>query len=128
MFRMTKILIIGLLFSTAAWADRDDWSDYHHGHGHHHGYGYSGYPGGVIYTPQPIVEYVPQPVVQYVPVQPRYYAPPPPVGYYGYSQPSPQGMIGGMVGSAMGYELGRGDPLAAGIGAAAGAWLGNGRF
>jgi hypothetical protein len=31
-----------------------------------------------------------------------------------------------LVGSAMGYEMGRGDPLAAGIGAAAGSWIGNG--
>jgi len=33
-----------------------------------------------------------------------------------------------MVGSAMGYQLGNGDPIAAGIGAAAGALLGNGMY
>jgi uncharacterized protein YcfJ len=43
-----------------------------------------------------------------------------------YDQRSGTGLVGGMVGSAVGYEMGRGDPLAAGVGAAAGAWLGNG--
>ncbi len=129
MFRMAKIIIVGMLFSTAVLADDDDWGEHHHWR-HHHGYGYPVYREEIVYAPQPIVEYVPQPVVEYVPVQPRYYAPPPPppVGYYGYDQRSPQGLVGGMVGSAMGYELGRGDPLAAGIGAAAGAWFGNGRY
>lgn len=130
MFRMTQILIISLLFSTAAWADRDDWGGYHHDHRHHHyyqGYDQPYYREEIVYMP-PVVHYVPQPIVEYVPVQPRYYAPPPPVSYYSYDQRSPQGLVGGIVGSVMGYELGRGDPLAAGIGAAAGAWLGNGRF
>lgn len=114
MLTITKILIAGLLISSAAYAD-DDWGEHHHGHGHghHHGHGY--YPA-----------YIQERV--YVPVQQQYYAPPPPppprYGYY--DQRSPQGMMGGLVGSAVGYEMGRGDPLAAGIGAAAGALLGNG--
>jgi len=124
MFRMTKIIMLGLLLSSPAMADH--WHDHHHGHGgwrhHHHGH-HPRYREEIVYVPGRVVEYVP--------VQPRYYAPPPPppVSYRPYyDQRTPQGLVGGMVGSAMGYEMGRGDPLAAGIGAAAGAWLGNGMY
>lgn len=124
MFRIAKIIIVSVLFSSPALADHRHWHD-HHGHGHHrhhhhHGH-YPRYREEIVYVPGRIVEYVPAP---------RYYAPPPPppVSYYRYDQRSPQGMVGGMVGSVMGYEMGRGDPLAAGIGAAAGAWLGNGMY
>ncbi|OAI02404.1 hypothetical protein A1353_16570 [Methylomonas methanica] len=121
MFRMTKIMLIGLLFSSVALAD-DDWGEHRHHRHHHHGHGY-----GREYYPVERV-YVPERVVEYVPMQQHYYAPPPPppVRYGGYDQRSPQGLVGGLVGSAMGYEMGRGDPLAAGIGAAAGSWIGNG--
>jgi len=105
MFRPTAIAVLALLASGIAWAD-DDWDDH--------------YPGYYVER-----VYVPQPVVEYIPVQP-YYAPPPPPPSYGYYQPSTQGLVGGMLGSAVGYQLGYGDPLAAGLGAAAGAWLGNG--
>lgn len=117
MFRVAKLIMLGLLFSSAALADDDDWGEHHHRHGH----GY--YPA---YTVERV--YVPERVVEYVPVQQRYYAPPPPPPpvRYGYDQRSPQGLVGGLVGSAMGYEMGGGDPLAAGIGAAAGSWFGNG--
>ncbi|MFA6164941.1 MAG: glycine zipper 2TM domain-containing protein, partial [Methylobacter sp.] len=37
-----------------------------------------------------------------------------------------QGLAGGVIGSVFGYELGSGDPLATGLGAAAGSFLGNG--
>jgi hypothetical protein len=55
-------------------------------------------------------------------------------GYYSeqprYSPPqdprSHQGLAGGVVGSVLGYELGNGDPIATGLGAAAGSYLGNG--
>ncbi|MDI1231680.1 MAG: hypothetical protein PSV18_07265 [Methylobacter sp.] len=47
-----------------------------------------------------------------------------------YSQPrdprSHQGLAGGVVGSVLGYEIGNGDPIATGLGAAAGSYLGNG--
>lgn len=120
MFSMTKFVVIGVLFSSAVWADDDDWGERHH-HGHHrHGHDY--YPR---YREE--IVYVPQRVVEYVPAQPRYYAPPP-VSHYQYDQRSPQGLVGGVVGSAIGYQMGRGDPLGAGIGAAAGAWLGNGMY
>ncbi|OAI04472.1 hypothetical protein [Methylomonas methanica] len=124
MFRMTKIMLIGLLFSSVALAD-DDWGEHRHHRHHHHGHGY----GREYYPAYPVERvYVPERVVEYVPMQQHYYAPPPPppVRYGGYDQRSPQGLVGGLVGSAMGYEMGRGDPLAAGIGAAAGSWIGNG--
>lgn len=44
-----------------------------------------------------------------------------------YQDPrSHQGLAGGVVGSVLGYEIGNGDPLATGLGAAAGSYLGNG--
>lgn len=124
MFKTAKIIFLALIFSSAALAD-DDWDD-------RGGYPYYREeiiyaPPVVQYAPPPVVQYVAPPVVEYVPVQPRYYTPPP-VSYYGYDQRSPQGLLGGLVGSAIGYEIGQGDPLAAGIGAAAGAWFGNGNF
>jgi len=127
MFRITTFIIASLLFfSSSAYADHRDHGHHrhHHGHHHHHGYNRGYYPR---YRER---VFVPQPIVQYVPVQPRYYAPPPPppVYYNRYDRRTPQGLVGGVVGSAMGYELGRGDPLAAGIGAAAGAWIGNGMY
>ncbi|MGR8929232.1 MAG: hypothetical protein ACU836_01240 [Gammaproteobacteria bacterium] len=126
MFRIATFLIAGLFFSASALADHGEWRHHHHHHGHHrhhHGHDHGYYP---VYRER---VFVPQPIVEYVPARPRYYAPPPPPpAYYRYDQRSPQGMIGGIVGSAMGYELGRGDPMAAGIGAAAGAWLGNGMY
>jgi len=125
MFRMSKIILLGLMFSSTVWADDDDWDD-------RGGYRYPYYREEIIYAPPvveyvapPVVEYIAPPVVEYVPAQPRYYVPPPPVNYYRYDQRSPQGLVGGMVGSALGYELGAGDPLAAGLGAAAGTWFGN---
>lgn len=68
-----------------------------HHHGHHHDEGY--------YPPPP-----------------QYYAPPQPVYQ---DRRSHQGLAGGVVGSVIGYELGNGHPLATGIGAAAGSFLGN---
>ncbi|MGY6274067.1 hypothetical protein [Methylomonas sp. MgM2] len=108
MFRSAAIALIALPASSSAWADRGDWDDYD--------------PGYYVER-----VYVPQPVVEYIPVQP-YYAPPPPPSYGYYYQPPAQGLIGGMLGSAVAYQLGGGDPLAAGFGAAAGSWFGNGAW
>lgn len=56
--------------------------------------------------------------VRYYPEQPR---------YSNYQDPrSHQGLAGGVVGSVLGYEIGNGDPIATGLGAAAGSYLGNG--
>ncbi|MGR9087095.1 MAG: glycine zipper 2TM domain-containing protein [Gammaproteobacteria bacterium] len=54
----------------------------------------------------------------------RYYPPQP---QYPVTQDrrSTQGLAGGVVGGVVGYEIGNGNPLATGIGAAAGAYLGN---
>ncbi|NJA04765.1 hypothetical protein [Methylomonas sp. UP202] len=118
---MFKIVIIvaSLWFSSAAFADDDDWDEY------------PAYPP-LYYQPvapgyyREETVYVPERIVEYIPARPRFYAPPPPVRYEYYDQRTPQGLVGGLVGSAIGYEMGRGDPLATGIGAAAGAWFGNG--
>jgi hypothetical protein len=67
----------------------------------------------------------------------HYYVPaPPPVHYYPtpapqpYHQPAPDrrstsGLAGSVVGGALGYQVGNGNPLAAGVGAAAGSLIGN---
>jgi hypothetical protein len=39
---------------------------------------------------------------------------------------SHQGLAGGVVGSVLGYEIGNGDPIFTGLGAAAGSYVGNG--
>jgi len=55
---------------------------------------------------------------RYYPEQPR---------YSNHQDPrSHQGLAGGVVGSVLGYEIGNGDPIATGLGAAAGSYLGNG--
>lgn len=57
--------------------------------------------------------------------QERYYPEPP--RYPNYRDPrSHQGLAGGIVGGVLGYEMGNGDPIATGLGAAAGSYLGNG--
>ncbi|MBL6987308.1 MAG: hypothetical protein ISR72_09790 [Methylobacter sp.] len=55
---------------------------------------------------------------RYYQEQPRYSAPQDPRSH--------QGLAGGVVGSVLGYEIGNGDPIATGLGAAAGSYLGNG--
>jgi hypothetical protein len=55
---------------------------------------------------------------RYYPEQPRYSPPQDPRSH--------QGLAGGVVGSVLGYEIGNGDPIATGLGAAAGSYLGNG--
>lgn len=55
-------------------------------------------------------------------------------GYYPQQAPRPvyqdprshQGLAGGVVGGVLGYEIGNGNPIATGLGAAAGSYLGNG--
>jgi hypothetical protein len=133
-FYLSPIAILALIFSSAAFADDDDWGGRrggwgrhgHHGWGHHHGHhhGHRGWGRPRVnnyYYPQPQANYYyPQPQPQYYPPQPQYNG----GGYY--DNRSHQGLAGGVVGTVFGYELGNGHPLAAGIGAAAGSFLGNG--
>lgn len=107
-----------ILFSPLSYADDDDDDWGHHGHGwghhhHHHHYDYFPQPEVHYYYPQPEVRYYQAPPVRYY-QQPR------------YSDPrSHLGLAGGVIGSVFGYELGSGDPLATGLGAAAGSFFGN---
>lgn len=107
MLRIGIIVVMGLLLSSVALADG-------HGHYKHHGHHHDDHEHDVeverVYYPERMVQYVPAPAQRYQP----------------YDQRSTQGMLGGVLGSAVGYEISHGDPLAAGIGAAAGAWMGNG--
>jgi hypothetical protein len=134
---LIPLTAVVILYSSISYADDDHgWGGGrgHHGwghHGHHHGHYYpqpqinyypqpqiNYYPPPQInYYPQPQVNYYPQPQVNYYPQQPR---------YSGYDQRSHQGLAGGVIGSVFGYEIGNGDPIAAGLGAAAGSFLGNG--
>jgi hypothetical protein len=101
MFRITTIALFCLAFSPLASADRG-------GH-EHHGHRYYESDEGGYYQRAP------------------QYAPPPP-RYNNYDQRSHQGLAGGVIGSVVGYEMGNGNPVAAGLGAAAGSYLGNGRW
>lgn len=91
---------------------------HHHHHGHHHGhdhyYGRRYRPVERVYYREEVVRYAPPPV---------YYQRPYPVQRYDYR--STEGRIGAAFGGVIGYELGRGDPLATGIGAAVGSFVGN---
>ena len=126
-----------ILYSSTSYAD-DDYGWRGHGHGHHgwghHGHNQRYYPQPQInYYPQPQINYYPPPQINYYPQPQINYYPPPQVNYYpqqprysGYDQRSHQGLAGGVIGSVFGYEIGSGDPVATGLGAAAGSYLGNG--
>jgi hypothetical protein len=131
---MKKILFLiqltaAILFSSAAYAGDGHWG--HHGHGwghHHHGHGHG---WGHHHHHHPQVYYYPQPQINYYPAPQINYYQQPPVRYYQREVQYPrdprshQGLAGGVIGSVFGYELGSGDPLATGLGAAAGSFLGN---
>jgi len=140
---LIQLTAVALLFSSAAFADDDDWGrgggygyggGYgHHGWGHHGHHGHHGWGGG--YPRQQVNNYYPQPQANYYYQQPQqyyqqpqqYYPPQPQYNGGGYyDNRSHQGLAGGVVGTVFGYELGNGNPLAAGLGAAAGSFLGNG--
>ncbi len=115
---LIQLTVAVILFSPLSYADSDSG---HRGHGwghrhHHHHYDDDYYvqPEVHYYYPQPQVRYYQQPPVRYY-QQPQYADP-----------RSHQGLAGGVIGSVFGYELGSGDPLATGLGAAAGSYLGNG--
>jgi hypothetical protein len=121
LFFLTQLITAVIMYSSISYADGDDhgWR----GHGHH-GWGHHGRFRGNYY-PQPRINYYPQPQINYYPPPQVNYYPQPP-RYSGYDQRSHQGLAGGVIGSVFGYEMGNGNPVAAGLGAAAGSYLGNG--
>ena len=110
-----------ILYSAISYADDDGgWGGRGYGYEHHGHHREHYYPQPQInYYPPPQVNYYPQPQVNYYPQQPQ---------YSGYDQRSHQGLAGGVIGSVFGYEIGNGNPVAAGLGAAAGSYIGNGRW
>jgi len=129
--------VIAVLFSTSSYASGGHGGEHHHAHYRPH------YREVVKYYPRPyreVIRYYPRPqpyrrVITYYP-RPRPYVEPvrvyPQPGYYphpqyqSYQDPrSTQGLAGGVIGSVFGYQLGGGDPLATGLGAAAGSYFGN---
>lgn len=129
LFFLIQLTAAVMMYSSISYADRDDhgWGGYgHHGRGHHGHYRGNYYPQPQInYYPQPQIIYYPPPQVNYYPQPQVNYYPQPP-RYSGYNQRSSQGLAGGVIGSVFGYEMGNGNPVAAGLGAAAGSYLGNG--
>lgn len=95
-----QFITVAILFSSTVYASGGD-----HGHRKHHKHRHHDYDERGYYPDE----------------RPRYYSEP------RYQDPrSHQGLAGGVLGSVLGYEIGKGDPIAAGLGAAAGSYLGNG--
>jgi len=119
---LIQLAAAAMLFSPLSYADHHHGWGHGHGHGHgwghhhHHDHDHDYYPPQVNYYPAPQINYYPQPQVNYYQRQAQYSPDP----------RSHQGLAGGVIGSVFGYELGSGDPLATGLGAAAGSFLGNG--
>ena len=115
---LIQIIAVAFLYSSSTYASGghergNGWKHGHYKQKHHHRPPERHYYHEEIhYIP------VPAPQARYMP------APPPPAR--SYDQRSTQGLVGGAIGSALGYELGKGDPVASGLGAAAGAYVGNG--
>lgn len=98
LFFIHFIAAIMLFSSTLHASGGHDKKHHKHHHKHHHSH------------PEEVIYYQPQPQPQY----PRH-----------VDRRSTEGLAGGVVGSVIGYEVGNGHPLATGIGAAAGSYLGN---
>jgi hypothetical protein len=126
------VFLIGLItvvmsYSSFASADDDDYYDRDDGYRNFQPRG-GNYREEIIYYPPPQVQYYSPPP------QVNYYYPQPPVNYYPpqsrpnayFDQRSPQGLMGGVLDSALGYEIGQGNPVGAGLGAAVGSYMGNG--
>lgn len=127
MYKLFSIVIMALCVSATASAhDRHGHPGRghaygHHKHHHHHHYRYHGNryrPVERVYYREE-VRYVARPPVR------RYYRDYPAPRYRRYDNRSTEGLVGGAFGSVIGYEIGRGDPLAAGLGAALGSFVGN---
>jgi hypothetical protein len=125
---MFLIPLITVMMSYSSYVSADDDDYYDDDHGYRYSQPRGGYREEIIYYPQPQIQYYS------APPQVNYYYPQPPVNYYPpqpepngyYDQPSPQGLMGSVVGSVLGYEIGHGNPVNAGLGAAAGSYIGNG--
>jgi len=98
LFVLIQLIAIVAVYSSSSYASGGGHGKGHHKHHHYH-------PEEARYYPQPETRYYPQ--------QPQ-------------DRRSHQGLAGGVVGSVLGYEIGKGDPIATGLGAAAGSYLGNG--
>ena len=104
---LIQIIALAALYSSSSYASG--------GHGRSHGRGHHKHhrpPERHNYHEE--IRNYPQPAARYYPEPPRQ-----------YDQRSTSGLVGGAVGSALGYEIGKGDPVASGLGAAAGAYIGN---
>jgi hypothetical protein len=120
-----QLIVLITVYSTVAKADDDDWDDDYVPPPQVNYY----YPAPPVtnYYPQPQVNnYYPQPIVNNYYQQPPVYNYPPQPSYYGRRMPSAQGLAGSVIGDVIGYELGGGNPVTSGLGAAVGAILGNG--
>lgn len=103
LFLIIQLVAVAALYSTASYASGGD-RGHHKGHYKHRRH----HPEAMGYYPQPAAP------------APGYYAQPQ------YQDPrSHQGLAGGVVGGVLGYEIGKGDPIATGLGAAAGSFIGN---
>ena len=121
LFILMQLILATLAYSSYASADhgRRDYYDHPRHHHHHHDHYRPRH-----YYHEEVIYYAPPPVVHH------YYAPQPQANYYPapqgyYDQRSGSGLAGGVLGSVFGYEIGRGDPVATGLGAAAGSYMGN---
>ena len=128
LFFLIQLTTAIIMYSALTYAHDDDYRWRGHGHGHHGHHRENYYPQPQVnyyYSvprahqyPQPQVQYYPQPQPEYYPQQPQRQR---------YQDPrSTQGLAGGVIGSVFGYQMGSGDPVVTGLGAAAGSYLGNG--
>jgi hypothetical protein len=100
LYFLIQLTAMAAVYSSSSFASGGGHGEGHHKNKHHH------------YHPEE-ARYYPQPGTRYYPQQ--------------HQDPrSHQGLAGGVVGSVLGYEIGKGDPIATGLGAAAGSYLGNG--
>jgi len=127
---LIQITAAVILYSSISYADHDHgWRGHgHHGRGHygHHHEHYYPQPQVNYYYSEPQVHYYPQPQVHYYPQPQAEYYPQQPQRQRYQDPRSTQGLAGGVIGSVFGYQMGSGDPVVTGLGAAAGSYLGNG--
>lgn len=125
LFWLIQVIGFSLFFTAASQADEHyGWTRHIHRHPHFRQvirYNTPAYREVITYYPRPrsyreVITYYPRPYTEtrVYPVYPRY-----------QRQSFVPGLAGGVVGGVLGYEMGGGDPLATGLGAAAGSYIGN---